>query len=458
MSRLWVRLTLAFALVSLVGGGIAYALANRQVTTQFRGYVARSMMLDSGLTDQLAAYYTQTGSWAGVESVLTDVRGPGMMGGAGRGMRRGAPGLVVADAQGNVVYNSGDSVTRLDITDDAVTPIVARGQVVGYLALTAPGRADLTSAAESFLNSVNRALLQAALIATTLGILLGLLLARGVAAPLDRLAVAARALSAGKFDQRVPEGGAAEVAAVGRAFNEMAAELEQAETLRRNMVADVAHELRTPLSVIQGNLRAILDDVYPLDKAEISTVYDETLILNRLIADLRELAQAEAGQLSLRLDRVELAPLIQDEVNRFVEQARARHIQLAVDNSSPLAPVRADADRVRQALHNLLANALRYTPDGGTITVVAQPDGAGAGRVIVADTGEGIPADDLPHVFDRFWRGERSRSRDHGGSGLGLAIARQLVEAQGGRIGVESEVGRGSRFWFTLPNDVSRGG
>jgi signal transduction histidine kinase len=296
------------------------------------------------------------------------------------------------------------------------------------------------------------------------------------------LATAARRISQGQLDQRVPVNGADEVAGLAQAFNDMAANLQQAETLRRNLVADVAHELRTPLSVIQGNLRAILDDVYPLEKSEIAAIYDETLILNRLINDLRELAQAEAGQLSLNIQPTELTPLIEGAADLFVELTREKAVNLEVTLPDNLPLVLADPDRTQQILFNLLTNALRHTPEGGTIGVLVDEaesgqsskgaEGQGSDflsahpspkftnhtpatliRVSITDTGPGIPAEDLPHVFDRFWRADKSRSREQGGSGLGLAIARQLVEAQGGQIRVESDgvSGQGSRFWFTLP-------
>jgi two-component system OmpR family sensor kinase/two-component system sensor histidine kinase BaeS len=312
----------------------------------------------------------------------------------------------------------------------------------------------MTAAAQAFLDQINRTLIQAGLIAGLLAVVMGIIMARGLSAPLGRLALAARRISHGELDQRVPVQGADEIADVAGAFNEMAAHLQESETLRRNLVADVAHELRTPLSVIQGNLQAILDDVYPMDKTEIAAIYDETLILNRLINDLRELAQAEAGQLSLNVQPTDLASLIETGADAFAELSREKNVALNVDISDGLPVLPADSDRIRQVLHNLLSNALRHTPDGGTIRVTAtkieQPAQI---KVTVADTGSGIPAKGLPHVFDRFWRADRSRSREHGGSGLGLAIARQLVEAHGGQIGVDSEgvPGQGSQFWFTLP-------
>ncbi|RMF03844.1 MAG: HAMP domain-containing protein [Chloroflexi bacterium] len=460
MNRLWVRLSLAFGLVTLTAVIIAALLANFQVSTDFRRYIMHNQMMESTLLPPLADYYAQNGSWAGVESVLDSVRGPGMgMGrgsGNGQGQRQGAPQLVLADSDYRVVFaengaaNLGSRLARNDLQN--ALPIQVNNRVAGYLLSTAPGAANsaLSESAQAFLEQVNRSLLQAGLIAGILGMVLGVFIARGLAAPLGRLATAARRIARGQLSQRVPEKGADEVADLARAFNEMAQHLEQAEQLRRNLVADVAHELRTPLSVVQGNLRAILDDVYPLDKEEIASIYDETIVLNRLISDLRELAQAEAGQLQLNLSPTELPPLLESTADLFRELAREKDIRVETRLAPALPPVQADADRLRQVLHNFLSNALRHTPAGGKITLAARPQNGGL-RVSVTDTGSGIPAADLPHVFDRFWRADKSRTREQGGSGLGLAIARQIIQTHGGQVGADSTPGAGSEFWFTLP-------
>ncbi|MFN8472733.1 MAG: ATP-binding protein [Anaerolineae bacterium] len=458
MNRLWVRLALAFSLVTLVGIVTASWLADRQVSTSFGRYLARTQMTDPELLADLSDFYARTGGWNGVDAILATVRGPGAGAGpggpgAGRGMGRGGPPLTLADSSGHIVYDrfgrQGATVGRDELAD--AIPITVQNRTVGYL-LALPGSwVDTNPLAQTFLDQVNRALLQAGLVAGIVGITLGLLIARGLTAPLSRLAKAARRISQGEFSQRVPVEGALEIAEVAGAFNEMAADLERAERLRRNMVADIAHELRTPLSVIQGNLQAILDDVYPLDKSEIAAVYDETVMLNRLVSDLRELAQAEAGQLGLDIQPTDIAPLVEAEAGLFAEAAQRQGVRVDVAIAPRLPQVRADAHRVRQVIHNLIANALRYTPEGGVITLAAEDAVPGFVRLSVRDTGTGVAAEELPYVFERFWRADRSRARDQGGSGLGLAIARQLVEAQGGRIGVESAPGQGSLFWFTLP-------
>jgi two-component system OmpR family sensor kinase/two-component system sensor histidine kinase BaeS len=473
MRRLWVQLTLAFIAVTLASVAAAALLANRRTSDEFRGFLAQSQVQESGLSAELAAHYQTRGSWDGVEQVFAAWRGPGGMGG-GHGMMRGMPMLVLADRDGVVVYTSaGAPGARLDSAErDSALPIVADGAPVGFLVVHSMAQAGMTAAAERFLDQVNQALLQAGLIGALLGALLGLLLARGLAAPLDRLAAAARLLARGDLSQRVPVRGPAEVAAAGLAFNEMAGALEDAEGLRRRMVADIAHELRTPLAVIQGNLQAILDDVYPLEKAEVQTILDETLLLGRLVDDLRELALAEAGQLRLQPQPVDAAALVAQAAAPFEGLAAEKGVALTVAAPTGLPPVQADPDRAGQVLRNLVANALRHTPQGGTITLKAErrtlndaaeawkassrtpkPESPCSASILfsVADTGPGIAPDDLPQVFERFWRADRSRARAQGGSGLGLAIARQLVQAQGGEIGVASADGQGSCFWFTLP-------
>jgi len=451
VNKLWVRLSLAFALVLLVGLTIAALLANRQVSLGFRQYVAHSQM-DTVLWENVTSFYAANQSWQGVENIFA------LSNGKGRGRRQGAPKHILADAEGVIVYDEtgerlGDRLSTRERQN--ALPIQVGGETVGYLYASSPGQENLAAAEQAFFDQVNRALLQAGAIAGILGIILGLLLARSIAAPLSHLATAAHRLAQGELAERVPVQGTEEMAEAAHAFNDMAASLEKAEMLRRNLVADIAHELRTPLTVIQGNLQAILDDVYPLEKSEIATVYDETRVLARLVGDLRDLSQAEAGQLNLNLQPTAVQPVLDSVRNAFAEVARQKGIHLHSTDASALPPVLADPDRLRQILNNLVGNALRHAPESGRVQIVAEKNGGGQneGRVrfSVADTGPGIPPDALPHVFDRFWRAERSRSREHGGSGLGLAISKQLVEAQGGQIGVESEVGRGSVFWFTLP-------
>jgi len=470
-NRLWVRLTLAFTLVILVAVGAIALLISWTTDVEFRQYITHSDMRASGSgIQQLAAYYEQAGNWDGVESLLANgIRISRPMGmfpfnrEPGFGMFLGQVDALLADADGKVVFDSTGQATgkRLSARDrnKALSITALDGdQIIGYLLLSIPGREDIFGELEQrFMDRIQRAMTIGAAVAVGLGLLAGALLSRSLTAPLQRLAAAVRAVAGGNLGQQVQVEGSAEIAEVGRAFNEMTTALEEGEKLRQDLVADVAHELRTPLSVLQGNLRAILDDVYPLEKAEIANLYDETRLLSRLVDDLRELAQAEAGQLSLNLRPTDVGDVVRTAVTHFAPAAEVQELCLTAEIAA-LPAIQADPDRLAQVLRNLLTNALRHTSQGDRIIVSATAV-AGAVEIAVADSGEGIAPQDLPHVFDRFWRADRSRSRSEGGAGLGLAIARSLVQAHGGRIWAQSIKGEGSTFTLSLPipdQDVKR--
>jgi len=296
-----------------------------------------------------------------------------------------------------------------------------------------------------------RGLLWIAMFNGIIGSTVGYMISRRMTAPLNELATAARAIGGRDFSRRVELGGTDEIVEVAGAFNQMAEELESAEGKRQQLLSDIAHELRTPITVIQGNLRAILDDIYPLEKEEVARLYDQTLQLTRLVNDLRELSQADADRLTLNMQSVHINDVVQDATERFEPLAEGAGIQLVTYAGVDLPAVSADPMRMLQVLDNLLANALRHTPAGGAIQVRTRGD-KDTVTLEVIDSGEGIAADDLPHLFDRFYRTDRSRNRDTGGSGLGLAITRSLVEAQGGSVLAHSAgLGHGSTFVVQIP-------
>jgi two-component system OmpR family sensor kinase/two-component system sensor histidine kinase BaeS len=278
-----------------------------------------------------------------------------------------------------------------------------------------------------------------------------------IARPLADVMAAADAVASGDLTARVPARHDGEFGRLGKSFNRMAEELERAEQQRRNLTADVAHELRTPLHIIQGNLEGILDGVYEPTAEHIQATLEETQQLARLVEDLRTLSLAEMGQLPLVQEPVDVGELLADVVTSFSGPAEAAGVQLAVNGEAAGLVITGDAGRLDQVLSNLVANSLRYTADGGRVMLAAAALDNGV-QITVEDTGEGIAAEDLPFIFDRFWRGDRARSHTAGaGSGLGLAIARQLVQAHGGRIWAESETGRGTKVVIELAReDVMR--
>ncbi len=278
----------------------------------------------------------------------------------------------------------------------------------------------------------------------------GAITAGRITGSLMRLRNAVERIDLRDLSPRVPVEGRDEVAALARAFNGMADRIAAEERVRRQLFADVAHELRHPLAVLKGRLDMMQDGSAPVDAEQVLHLQDGVIALTRLVSDLRDLSLAEVGQLSLQVESVDVGALIGDLRENMDPVAADRGVTLAADVAAGLRPVAADPDRMRQVLVNLLANALQHTPTGGRVDVRV----TAAGRQVVvevADTGPGIPAEDLPHIFDRFYRTDQSRSRDTGGSGLGLAIVRSLVTLQGGTVDVTSEVGAGTRFRVTMP-------
>jgi signal transduction histidine kinase len=276
---------------------------------------------------------------------------------------------------------------------------------------------------------------------------------RRTAVPIGDVMEAADSVAAGDYTVRVRARGAGEVRRLAESFNEMTSRLQANEEQRRHLLADVAHELRTPLAVVRGNLEGMLDGVYPRDDAHLIPILEETTHMARLLEDLRTLSLAEAGALLLHREPADLVALIADVVTAFASRAATSGV--AFTGSARSVPeLEVDPVRIREVMENLVTNALRYTPAGGTIQITAAPaPGRRSVAVAVSDTGSGIAPEDLPHVFERF-----AKSADSGGSGLGLAIAKRLVEAHGGEIGAESSPGRGTTIRFTLPIESSATG
>jgi two-component system, OmpR family, sensor histidine kinase BaeS len=271
---------------------------------------------------------------------------------------------------------------------------------------------------------------------------------RHMSRPLDELLEASNKVAEGDYSAHVQEKGWPEVRSLARGFNAMTEKLHVNDQQRRNMLADVSHELRNPITIMQGNLEGMIDGVYPANEAGLKSLLEETQIMARLVDDLRTLSLAEAGSLQLKREAVDIAALIQETVSAFKPQTDVAGIEIKLFlNEIPFIEI--DPKRIREVLSNLLANALHYTPRAGVVKVGLTETGSGAGRsvlVSVQDDGLGIASADLTHIFDRFYK-----SSDSGGMGLGLSIARYLVELHGGRIWVESEAGKGAMISFTLP-------
>jgi signal transduction histidine kinase len=304
---------------------------------------------------------------------------------------------------------------------------------------------------DDFSESVSRSLLIAAAGAVAGALILSWLLARHIVKPVEHLTLAARGMASGDIQQRVTVTARDEIGALATAFNAMADSRSHLEELRRNLVNDVAHELRAPLANLQGYLEVLRDGITPATPEVIAILHEESLLLNRLVADLQELALAEAGELPLNREPWSLNASITNAIDAIRPQAEANQLTLIESTTDSLPEVLVDDARLSQVLRNLLRNALAHTPTGGSIEVRAESVAPDEVAVSVQDSGKGISAEHLPFVFERFYRVDPSRTRSTGGSGLGLAIVKHLVEAHGGRISVTSQPGAGTTFTFTLP-------
>ncbi len=301
-----------------------------------------------------------------------------------------------------------------------------------------------------FLDSVNKELLIAMGVAGLVALLLTWLLSRRILGPVEALTAAAGRMEKGDLSQHVEVKSHDEIGKLAHAFNSMTDGLSRLEQLRRNMVTDVAHELRTPIANIRGYLEAMQDGIVKPDPNIIELLHEEAMLLTRLVEDLQELELAEAGKLKLVQQRVEPAEVIEQAVTATQPAAAEKEISLRAELPPDLPEIEADPERIGQVLRNLLNNAIKHTPEGGHVDVGACTRGSMI-EVSVKDSGPGISPDHLPHIFDRFYRADQSRARSTGGAGLGLAIVKELVEMHGGQVRAESTLGHGAAFYFTLP-------
>ncbi len=448
------RLMSAFTLVILVTMGTVFFFVMRNTGGEIQQFEERNRQIRAErIGFLLSRYYSVSEDWSGVQPLVEQI-------GTYEGQHivvTGATGVVVADSQGDLLgkqYRPTAPGTPLFLSRMSMMPprgtssASRRGASVGTLYVN-PENTPVTIT-RSLAESINRFLLWGGLLAIAIAVVFTFVLSRRILSPIRALTVTARRLGRGDFSQRVQFRGRGEVGELAQAFNSMASDLERVEELRRNLVADTAHELRTPLSNIRGYLEAIRDGVVKPDAATIQSLYEEAMLLSELVDDLQELALADTGKLKLARQPDSIAEVINRAVTAVQAQAVAKGLSVTTDLADGLPLCDIDPSRIGQVLRNLLNNAVTHTGKGGTITVAARRQDKWV-AVSVADTGEGIPAEALPGIFERFYRVDKSRTRTTGGHGLGLTIARRLVEAHGGKIGVQSELGKGSRFTFTVP-------
>jgi signal transduction histidine kinase len=447
-SSLRTRLYLVTVVVLVVAVGTVAFFASQSTTTQFR----RSLqgILDypnlsvetkiSAINKLLETRGGERTIWEDLQALLERME------------RTSRARFVMADLEGNVVADStgefiGDKI-NISLSKPFAAFLIEKKPILAYIVPVEDY--SLSTIEAQFNSSVNRSLIIAIAVAGLVGLLLTFLLSRSILRPVDELISAALAMEKGDLSQRVTVRSKGELGELANAFNAMAEGLTRLEQLRRNMVTDIAHELRTPLSNVRGYLEALRDGVVKPTPETIASVYEEAMLLNRLVDDLQELAMAEAGQLKLVCEPVDMQEVIDKAVQSLKSQAVEKEINLVADLPDNLPLVEADAERLGQVLRNLLKNAIVNTSAGGEINIQARILDSQV-EVSIQDNGAGISAEHLPYVFERFYRVDQSRARETGGAGLGLAIVKQLVEAQGGQVEIDSQVNVGTRISFTSP-------
>lgn len=447
------RLTFSYILIVVIAVVSILLLFRIQTVNAVRSFVYRGGM--AGLERTVVAlenYYRQNGSWDGINDAFQKIvpkRGPEP---GNPAMPRAIQHLQLADNDGRILLDTGNpqSTGRLGpVERNQAIELSVDSQRVGYLYPV--GIAKVSHGAETnLLDRLTRAAITAALIASMVALLVAMLLSYRLLHPVHELTHAARKLASGDLTQRVTVRGNDELATLATTFNRMADSLQQAENRRRALTADIAHELRTPLAVQRAHIEALEDGIYALSIENLAPIEAQNHLLTRLVDDLRTLALADSGQLELIRTPTDFGALIQKAVTGLEPRAADRQIKidLSLEESSP--PLNLDAQRIEQILNNLLDNALRHTPDSGTIHIQCTSD-SGQICLTVRDNGPGIPKDALPHLFERFYRADKSRSRSEGGTGLGLSIARKLAQAHGGDLDAANHPGGGAVFTLSLP-------
>ncbi len=440
------QIFLSMVAVIVITVGMTAFLSHRAASAEVeRVQVRDDAQRNHRLSKLLARRYEQRRNWFDAQPL---VHNAGALYGR-RVLLTDEDGVVVADTRNIMVGR------RLDAKDHDRSVVAIRGTEgrLGSLLVGPHASGGTVSAAETNVDpsgpSLITLLVLSGFLASAVAVVITFFLSRRVVAPVESLARVAHRVAQGDFSTRAVAGSKGEVGELAQRFNNMVGELARTEEVRRNMVADLAHELRTPLTNIRGYVEGIADGVISPSTETLESMQVEVVLLARLIEDLQDLALAESGRLHLEIGDCDLSQLAQTTASAFQQQAQAKGIALTAETPQPVT-VQGDRERLSQVIRVLLSNAITHTPEGGRVVLTAAPMGQAA-RVMVQDDGPGIPAEDLPHVFERFYRVDKARSRTTGGIGLGLTIAQRLVESHGGGITVQSDPGRGSRFIVDLP-------
>jgi len=452
MRSISTKLIIAFLSIGIISVAVIFITARWNTRQEFIKFL--SDQSQSNIVSDLSIYYQQNGSWDGVGFLFS------------KNYDRPTPldqnphtdpfqPFMLADKNGFVIVSSGGRYTvGSKLPDEELElgiPITEGDNTIGILVPTRTPFQGNPRELE-FIERINMTLLYGALIGAVLALFLGIFLSRTITRPIRELTQATHAVSQGDLSQQVPVRTKDELGELANAFNTMSTELSRSVNARKQMTADIAHELRTPLSLILGHAEAVHDGVLPPTRENFEIIREEAERLEHLVNDLRTLSLADAGELSINLQPTEPGGLLEEIASRYQYQAQKKNIKLELDIAPHLPTLEVDPGRMTQVLTNILDNATRHTPEGGTIKLSAKQTDENV-ELAIKDSGPGLPKEEAERIFERFYRVDPSRQRDDGGSGLGLAIAKSIVQAHNGQLSAESEPGEGLKVIITLPKD-----
>ena len=455
MRSISTKLIIAFLSIGIVSVAVIFITARWNTRTEFIDFL--SDQSKSNLAVTLANYHQQNGSWEGVEFIFiqnTERPQQGLGMGPGPRMTMMQP-FALTDKDGIVIvangrYKAGEKISEEELIDGE--RIIQNEEVVGILIpLGNPFQGNPREL--EFIERTNLTLLYGALIGAVIALLLGIFLSRTITRPIRELTQATHAVSEGNLSQKVEIRSKDELGELGKAFNKMSAELSRSINARKQMTADIAHELRTPLSLILGHAEAVHDGVLPPSKENFEIIREGAARLDHLVDDLRTLSLADAGELSINLQTIEPGQLLQEIASLYKVQTQKKNISLKLDIAPHLPALELDSGRMTQVITNILDNALRHTPENGQI-LLSVKQSKDRVEIAVQDSGPGLPLEDAKRIFERFYRTDSSRQREDGGSGLGLAIAKSIVQAHNGQLSAKSEPNRGLKVIISLPQKV----
>lgn len=470
-SRIRNELILGIGVVILLSGLVTYIVNLASFRRDFDALVAKNdVAIAASFATSLAEYYETEGSWIGVEKKIEELRRsppPASTGVDARPPEKRHPRdsdipLVLTDTRGDPLYiglrtQEGDKAieppNRLKTSQGA--PVVAGGLTVAYVFFKSMIFRSYNAQETSYIGALTKSMTVSVSLGLVLALLLGTLLASRFARPIAALDLAVKTIAGGDLSARVGVTRSDEIGSLAESFNLMADKLQAIEIARQNLLADIAHELRTPVSIIQANLEMILDGVYAADEERLRSLYEETRIVTGLISDLRSLSDLEVEIVSMRSERVRLVALVDESRRKFQPLFDERGIRLDVPEGADDISVCAEEDKLRQVIRNILGNALTYAPRDSAVAIeyerLQSEGGRGRIKVTISDEGEGVPPGDTNRIFERFYRVDASRNRESGGRGLGLAISKGIIEAFGGAIGAYNRDPHGLAVWFELP-------